>query len=308
MGLRLRSPLLIGASSLTDDLDPLCRCVDEGAGAVVMRSLFEEEIRAEEGAEARPEAEVFRRGVAPYLARLQRLRRALPVPVIASLNGVTAGGWVRMARDLEDAGAEAIELNLYESAASQGEPPASVEDRLVEVARGVVDAVRIPVAVKLTQHHASLLHTARRFEEAGVRGLVLFNRLYRPDIDLETLALTREIRPSSSDDLPPRLHGIAGLHGRVSLPLACSGGVHTGDDAMKAILAGAEVVQCVSAVLRRGPGVIGEILGGLRAHLLRLRLSLGEARGRLSLASVDDAGPWERLHYARLLKRPPPPR
>lgn len=308
MGLRLRSPLLIGASSLTDDLDPLCRSVDAGAGAVVMRSLFEEEISAQEG-DASTLPEPFRVGVASYVARLQRLRRALPVPLIASLNGTSRGGWVRLARELEDAGAEAIELNLYEPPSSLSEPSAEVEARQIDVVHGVVDAVRIPVAVKLAPFYSALPAFAMRLEQQGARGLVLFNRFYQPDIDLDALELSREVRLSTSDELPLRLHGLATLAGRTSLGLACSGGIHTGDDMAKAILVGAQVVQVVSALLRRGTGAVREILDGLHARLNGWKCgSLGEVRGRLSLANVPDPRAWERLNYARLIKRPPPSR
>jgi dihydroorotate dehydrogenase (fumarate) len=308
MGLRLRSPLVVGASSLTDDLDPLCRCVDAGAGAVVMRSLFEEEIRHELGENPDTDA-VFRQGVTPYLARLQRLRRALSVPVIASLNGTSLGGWVRLAQSIEDAGAEAIELNLYEPSSGPEEPSSVVEDRLVEVVESVAGAVRIPVAVKVAPGFAALTPLARRFEGAGARGLVLFNRWYQPDLDLDTFELTRELRLSTSDELPLRLHALGALHGRLSLDLACSGGVHTGDDAFKALLVGARVVQCVSALLRRGPGAVAEILASLRARMEgRGFSSVDQARGALSLARAPDPRAWERLHYARILKRPPPAR
>lgn len=319
VGLRLASPLLVGASPLSDDLEALQACVRGGARAVVMRSLFEEQITAEQfgahrwidshvdmNAEAStflPESDVFALGSGPYEARLRKLREALPVPVIASLNGTTPGGWVDLVRDLEQAGAAAVELNLYEVVTDMSETAGTVETRQLAVVRSVVDAVKIPVIAKLSPFYSSLPGFARQLEQTGARAIVLFNRFYQPDIDLDALDVSREIRLSSSAELPLRLHACALLFGRTPLQMAVSGGVHTGDDAMKAVLAGANGVQVVSALLERGPQRLAGILDELRQRLSRLGYaSLEQARGVLSLNRAPDPHAWERLNYARLLE------
>ncbi|MEC7376366.1 MAG: dihydroorotate dehydrogenase-like protein [Pseudomonadota bacterium] len=318
LGLDLRSPLVVGASPLTDDIEALKGCVRAGAGAVVMYSLFEEQLVAEQmaahrfidtrvhtDAEARsffPEAEVFEVGSGSYLQRLERLRRALDVPVIASLNGVTNGGWIRHAGELEAAGARAIELNLYDLALEPGETAQSLENRQLDVVRSVVAQVTIPVSVKLSPFYSALPAFVAGLEAAGARGVVLFNRFYQPDIDLDQLELSREVALSSSAELPLRLHATARLHGQTGLDIAVSGGVHRGDDAAKAVLSGATVVQVVSALLARGPQAMSEIREEMNQRLSAIGYrNLAEARGALSLARAPNSGAWARLNYARLL-------
>jgi dihydroorotate dehydrogenase (fumarate) len=319
VGLRLSSPLIAGASPLTDDLEALHQCVEGGAGAIVMRSLFEEQIVAEQlgahrwidshvdmNAEAStflPESNVFGLGSGPYLARLRKLRDSLNVPVIASLNGTTAGGWVDLARDLEQAGAAGVELNLYEVITDMAETAAAVESRQLSVVRSVVEKVQIPVIVKLSPFYSSVPGFARQIEQVGARAVVLFNRFYQPDIDLEALGVSRDVRLSTSAELPLRLHACAILSGRTPLHVAVSGGVHSGDDAAKAILAGAHVVQVVSALLEKGAQRLAGIRDELRHRLSHLGYSsLEQARGVLSLNRAPDPHAWERLNYARLLE------
>ena len=319
LGLELRSPLVVGASPLTDDLDALKACVDAGAGAVVMHSLFEEQLVEEQmaahrfidsrinmDAEARsffPESELFEMGSDSYLQRLELLRHSLGVPVIASLNGISAGGWTRHARELEAAGAHAIELNLYDLASDPEETAEALEQRQLSVVRSVAEQVSIPVSVKLSPFYSALPAFVAGIEESGARGVVLFNRFYQPDMDLDELALSREIVLSTSAELPLRLHAMAMLFNRTRLEMAASGGVHTGDDATKAILSGATVVQVVSAVLAEGPAAMARITGEMTHRLTGIGYaSLAEARGALSLENVPDAGTWERLNYARLLQ------
>jgi dihydroorotate dehydrogenase (fumarate) len=318
-GLRLITPVIVGACPLTDDLDALQTCVRSGAGAVVMRSLFEEQITAEqlgahcwidshvdmnaEAATFLPEYDMFSLGSGPYVARLRKLQDVLPVPVIASLNGTTPGGWVDFARELEQAGAAAIELNLYEVITDTGQTAAAVESRQLSVVRAVVGAVRIPVAVKLSPFYSSVPEFVRQLEEAGARAVVLFNRFYQPDIDLDALEVSREVRLSSSAELPLRLHAAAVLFGRTQVQVFISGGVHTGDDAAKAILAGADGVQVVSALLERGPQRLAGIVEELRHRFSRLGYAtLEQARGALSLKRAPDPHAWERLNYARVLQ------
>lgn len=319
VGLRLQTPLVVGASPLTDDLEALQRCVEFGAGAIVMHSLFEEQIVAEQlaihrfidshvdmDAEARsflPDSQVFGVGSAPYLTSLQKLRQALSVPIIASLNGTSPGGWCELARDLTSAGAAAIELNLYDIATSLTESGADLESRQLEVVGSVVKAAEIPVIVKLSPFYSSLPGFARGIESVGARAVVLFNRFYQPDVDLDNLDVSRELRYSTNAELPLRLHAAALLSGRTPLQLGLSGGVHSGDDAAKAILCGAHTVQVVSALLEHGPDRLRRILAELQARLELLGYrSLTEARGVLSLERAPDAHAWERLNYARLLQ------
>jgi dihydroorotate dehydrogenase (fumarate) len=319
LGLDLRSPLVVGASPLTDDLDALKACVEAGAGAVVMHSLFEEQLVAEQmaahrfidsrinmDAEARsffPESEVFAMGSGSYLKRLEQLQGALDVPVIASLIGISPGGWTQHARELEDAGASAIELNLYDLATAPSDTATRLEERQLEVVRSVAGQVSIPVSVKLSLFYSALPAFVAEVEAAGARGLVLFNRFYQPTMDLDELELSREVVLSTSVELPVRLHAMAMLFNRTTLEMAASGGVHSGDDAAKALLSGATVVQVVSALLAEGPSAMARIIGEMNQRLTRMGYeSLTEARGALSLDNAPNAQNWERLNYARLLQ------
>lgn len=319
LGLNLRSPLVVGASPLTDDLDALKACADAGAGAVVMHSLFEEQLVAEQmaahrfidsrinmDAEARsffPESDVFEMGSGSYLKRLEQLQSELDVPVIASLNGISPGGWTQHARELEAAGAAAIELNLYDLATDPSDTATTLEQRQLEVVRSVVGQVSIPVSVKLSPYYSALPAFVTGVEAAGARGLVLFNRFYQPTMDLDELELSREVVLSTNSELPVRLHAIAMLFNRAGLELAASGGVHSGDDAAKAILSGATAVQVVSALLAEGPSALARITSEMNQRLSTMGYtSLAEARGALSLSNAPNAQTWERLNYARLLQ------
>ncbi|GGC64558.1 dihydroorotate dehydrogenase-like protein [Marinobacter halophilus] len=319
LGLDLHSPLVVGASPLTDDLDALKACVDAGAGAVVMHSLFEEQLIAEQmaahrfidsrintDAEARsffPESEVFAMGSSSYLKRLEQLQSSLDVPVIASLNGISPGGWTQHARELEDAGASAIELNLYDLATDPSDTATTLEQRQLEVVGSVVEQVSIPVSIKLSPFYSALPAFVAGVEAAGARGLVLFNRFYQPTMDLDELELSREVVLSTSAELPVRLHAMAMLFNRTTLEMAASGGVHTGDDAAKAILSGATAVQVVSALLAEGPSALARITDEMNQRLTTMGYtSLIEARGALSLDNAPNAQTWERLNYARLLQ------
>ncbi len=319
VGMPLVSPLIVGASPLTDDLEALKSCEKAGAGAIVMHSLFEEQIIAEQlgahhwidsridsDAEARtflPDSDVFGLGSETYLARLRKLKETLRIPVIASLNGDSPGGWVEMARDLESAGADAIELNLYEVVTDFSESAETVEKRQISVVRSVTGTVSIPVIVKISPFYSSLPGFVGDLEKAGARGVVLFNRFYQPDIDLDALDVSREIRLSSNAELPLRLHGCALLSGRTKMDIGITGGIENGDDAVKAILSGARIVQVVSELLRRGPGRLDEIQEEFRNRLSRMGyVSSNQARGVLSLERAPDPHAWERLNYAKLLK------
>jgi dihydroorotate dehydrogenase (fumarate) len=275
LGLPLASPLVVAACPLSSDASAIAAAVAAGAGAVVMYSLFEEQLideqmsahrfldaRTDLDAEATtflPDVDVFSLGSEPYVAQLRRLRERVDVPIIASLNGTTPGGWTEHARALEAGGASAIELNLYEVVTSPAESGEAVEARQLEVVRAVTASVTIPVAVKLTPFYASIPSFVRRLEHAGARGVTLFNRFYQPDIDLDALDVDRKLVLSTSRELPLRLHALAILAPESPLSLGCTGGAHSGHDAAKAIVCGAHVVQLASVLLERGPAYTGVI-------------------------------------------------
>ena len=318
LGLALPHPLMPGASPLVDDLDMVRRLEDAGAAAIVMHSLFEEQIAAEEQAAVHvaghgdsfgealsylPGPPPFALGPDRYLEQLRRIGEAVAVPVIASLNGATPGGWLEYARLLEQAGADALELNVYHVATDPAETAAAVEARVLDVLRAVRAAVALPLAVKLSPFYSSLAHLAQQIDLLGADGLVLFNRFYQPDIDPEVLEVVPSLRFSDSSELRPRLRWLAILSGRVQLGLAASGGVHTGLDALKAVMAGAHAVQLVSALLRHGPEHLAVVRADL-AHWLEEHEyeSLAEARGSMSLQRCPDPAALERANYLHVLQ------
>lgn len=319
LGLELRSPLVVGASPLCDTREHTQAMVEAGAGAVVMASLYEEQLLADQmaahhffdshtdtDAEARTflaDTEVFAVTAQPMLRRIASLVEVLDVPVVGSLNGVTPGGWTTFAQDLAAAGASAIELNLYDIATDVDESGEHIERRQLEVVASVVAAVEVPVSVKLSPFYASVPNFVARLEGVGAAGVVLFNRFYQPDIDLETLEADRTLHLSTSAELPLRLHAIGALHHRVGLSLASSGGVHVGEDAAKAILCGAHAVQMVSALLAGGPAALRRVEAELRTWLDEHGYqTLTEARGATSLENLPNPQDWERLNYAHLLQ------
>ena len=319
LGLSLRSPLVVGASPLCDTAAAARRFVEAGAGAVVMHSLFEEQLIADQlaahrffdsnvdtNAEARSflaDTDVFAVGATPTLDRITALTDTLDVPVVGSLNGVTPGGWTGYARQIQDAGAAAIELNLYDVATDITETGDQIEKRQLRVVADVVAAVTVPVSVKLSPFYASVPAFVARLASAGASGVVMFNRYYQPDIDLDTLDIDRRLVPSTAAELPLRLHSLAILHGRTGLSLAASGGVHHGTDAAKAILCGADAVQMVSALLGDGPAQLGrvraELVDWLDGHGYE---TLAEARGATALDNVANPHELERLNYSHMLQ------
>ncbi len=319
LGLDLPHPIMPGASPLVDHLDLVKRLEDAGAAAITMHSLYEEQITREQHgmvyqmelldhghAEALsyfPRAEEYRLGPHQYLEQIRLIKQAVRLPVIASLNGTTAQGWLEYAKLIQEAGADALELNVYHVAADPAEAGAAVEARLLEIVRAVKASVTLPLSVKLSPFYSSVANLASQLDGLGVDGLVLFNRFYQPDIDLEELAVESQLSLSSSGDLLLRLRWLALLHGRVKASLAVSGGVHTPTDALKAILTGASAVQSVSALLTKGPEHIKTLVDGVRTWLEEHEYeSLKQAVGSLSLERSPNPAAFERAQYMRLLQ------
>jgi len=319
LGLKLQHPLMPGASPLVDDLDDVKRLEDAGASAIVMRSLFEEQISREQVAtfvhteshgqsfaEALtyfPSPEAFVLGPEEYLDHLRQVKAAVSVPVIGSLNGHTEGGWLDYARLIEEAGADGLELNVYSLGTRVDETGASVEERTVRIASTVKAAVKIPVVIKLSPYYTSLAHFAQQLDATGIAGLVLFNRFYQPDIDIEELQVRRQIHLSTSAELPLRLTWLALLSPRVKASLAVSGGVHTVVDVVQSVMAGAHAVQVVSALLKRGPSYLATLRGELARWLEEHEYdSLGQAQGSMNLETCPDPQVYERANYMMMLQ------
>jgi dihydroorotate dehydrogenase (fumarate) len=291
LGLDLAHPFMPGASSLTDDLDMVVRLEDAGAAAIVMHSLFEEE--------------VVRYDLTPdrYLDQIRRIKHRIGVPLIASLNGTTTEGWLRYASLIERAGADALELNFYFVATDLEETAASVERRVLDIVAVLKESTAIPLAVKLSPFYSSLPNLAAKLDRLGVNGLVLFNRFFQPDIDATTLEPVLSLDLSDSSDLPLRLRWIAILHSRVRASLAITGGIHEPLDAVKAVLAGADVVQTVSALLKNGPDRLRQIRVGFEQWGDQHDYgSIRDMRGRVSLATCNNPAAFERGNYVRLLQ------
>lgn len=319
LGLKLPHPLMPGASPLADTLDGVRRLEDAGAAAIVLRSLFAEQIvreqiaafihldsHGESFAEAMtffPRPDAFVLGPEEYLEHLGRVKAAVRVPVIASLNGTRPGRWLDYPQLIEQMGADALELNLYQLATDPDVSAAEIEEVTVNTVKEVRRSIRIPLAVKLSPFYTSLPHVARRLKEAGADGLVLFNRFYQPDIDPEELKVQTSLQLSRSSELLLRLRWIALLSGRVDVSLAVTGGVHSGLGALKAVMAGAHAVQMVSALLVRGPvylaAVRAELAQWLEEHEYE---SLRQAQGSMNMASSPDPEVYERANYMMILQ------
>ena len=318
LGLNLAHPLMVGASPLVDDLDTVKRLEDAGASALVMHSLFEEqitreqegtlldmELHAESNAEALsyfPTPDEFRLGPEKYLEQLLRIKQAVAMPVIGSLNGITPAGWLHYGKLMEQAGADALELNVYYLATDPAESAAAVEKRTLDLVRSLKAEVKIPLAVKLSPFFSSLAHFAVELEGAGADGLVLFNRFFQPDIDPEALEAAPSLQLSSSQDLLLRLRWLALLHGHLKGSLAVTGGVHTGQDALKAVMAGASAVQMVSALLLHGPARLSQARAELAEWLEEHEYeSLQQALGSMSLQKCPNPQAFTRANYMRIL-------
>ena len=319
LGIPLPHPLIAGASPLPDDLDKVRRLEDAGVAAITMYSLFEEQITHNMvGAEAHltsheesfseavsyfPEVDLLERDVDLYLNQLRRVGEAVNIPVIASLNGNREGSWVRFGSLMEEAGADALELNLYNLATDPAESAHALEERCLRVVEAVRAAVRIPLSVKLSPFFTALPHFAKRLEASGADGLVLFNRFYQPEFDVETLEVRPSLHLSHSNELPMRLRWIGLLYGLLDCDLSVTGGAHTGLDVCKGIMAGASSVQMVSGLLINGPEYISEVLEEFRRWMEELEYpDLSTMRGCLSFQHCADPEALERANYMRLLR------
>jgi dihydroorotate dehydrogenase (fumarate) len=316
LGLELSGPVVPSASTLSSRIDTLKRLQDAGASAVVMQSLFEEQIEHEElsihrfleaGTEFNPEAasyfpelEDYNTGPDSYLRHLEDTKRELQIPVIGSLNGSSSGGWVRYAKLIQDAGADALELNVYIVAADPEDTSAAIEARYLDLVREVRGSVSIPLAVKVGPFFTAFANMARDLVASGADGLVLFNRFLQPDIDLETLQVDPTLHLSTSEELRLPLRWIAILKGRVRASLAATTGVHQWQDATKLILAGADVTMMASALFHHGPQRLADVLAGVRTWLEEHEyVSLEQAKGSVSQASTPDPDAFERSNYMK---------
>lgn len=318
LGLKLANPLVPSASPLSKSLDMAKRLEDAGAAALVMYSLFEEKIESEiqhldrfvhQQAIGHAEADSFHPVPGGYLQyqdeyfeQLRKLKEALNIPVIASLNGTSISGWIEYGREMQQVGADALELNVYYIAAEEDESPVEVEDRYTNLLEELRQNVSIPITMKLSPQFSSPVHFAKRLEDAGARGLALFNRFYQPDIDLETLQVVPRLELSSSTESLLRIRWIALLYGRVNLSLAVTGGFHTMEDVLKALLAGADVTHLCSALLTHGPGRVTEIVNDLSEWLEQHEYeSIAQLKGSISQKHAIDPAAYERVNYINVI-------
>jgi dihydroorotate dehydrogenase (fumarate) len=318
LGLTLKSPLVASASPLSESIDSIRRLEDAGAAAVVLHSLFEEQITLEShhldhqlsrGSESFaesltyfPDMRSYALGPEGYLEHVRRAKAAVDIPIIGSLNGVSTGGWISYARSIEQAGADALELNVYYIPTDPELTGAEVEQIYVDLLRDVKRSVSIPVAIKLSHFFSAIANLAGRLDAAGADGLVLFNRFYQPDFDLERLEVVPQLTLSNRYELLLRLHWTAILFGHVNADLAVTGGVHEAEDVIKAMMAGARVAMMTSALLRFGIGHLTGVRHGLTAWLEAHEYdSIQQMQGSMSYRSVREPAAFERANYMKVL-------
>jgi len=319
LGLPLKNPIIPGASPLVDQLENVRILEDAGAAAIVMHSLFEEQITNDQLAEFAhtethagsfseatsyfPEMEDYALGPHRYLEQISRIKASVDIPVIGSLNGISPGGWIDHARLIEQAGADALELNVYYVATDPDESGLEVEQRTLDILRSVKESITIPIAVKLSPFFSSPGHFAKELDALGASGVILFNRFYQPDIDIEELEAVPRLSLSDPDELRLRLRWAAILHGHLKGDIAVGGGVHSAEDVIKAIMCGATVVQVVSCLLKHGPARIGSLITGLRRWLEEHDYeNLDQMRGSMSLRNCPNPAAFERANYLRVLQ------
>jgi dihydroorotate dehydrogenase (fumarate) len=321
LGMRLPHPLMVGAGPLGDDLDTVKQLEDVGAAAIALRSLYEEEITGEQmnaffNIESHNESfaeatsytadPLLALGPDEYLEHLRSVKDAVHIPVIASLNGSTPGGWTYFARLLEEAGANAIELNLYHAVSDPRLSSAEVEQQMIDIVRSVKSTVKIPIAVKLSPLFTAFANFAFRVDQAGADGFVLFNRFHNVDIDVVELEVVRSLMLSTSAELQMRLRGIAILSRRVKASLAVTGGVHNAIDVIKATMCGAHVTQLVSALLRNGPTHLYKVRRDIETWMQENEWpSLDQMRGNMGFDRIPDPAAYERSNFKMMLRANP---
>ena len=318
MSLALKNPLVASASPLNESMDNLRRMEDSGIAAFVLPSLFEEQLTlesvlidqdlsrgADEFAEAityLPNLESYNTGPEDYLDLIRRAKQAVAIPVIASLNGTTPGGWIRYARQMEQAGADAVELNLYSMETDPHKSSEAVEDRYCELVRQVKASLQIPVAVKLSPFFSSMAHMAKRLDDAGADALVLFNRFYQADFDIESLEPEPHLLLSDPCELPLRLHWVAILSGSLRPSLAITGGVHSAKDVVKCMMAGSQVAMMTSALIQNGVRYPRRMLDDLVRWMTEHEYeSIQQMRGSMSYHAAPNPGAFERNNYMKML-------
>ncbi len=319
MGLKLKNPLVPSASPLGRDVSTVKRMEDNGAAAVVLESLFEEQIIHEkfemdhflaQGTESFaeaisyfPDSDMYTFGPEEYLTHIQKCKQAVNIPIIASLNGVSTGGWTEYARKMQQAGADALELNSYYLATDINKGPKEIEDNYLEVLKAVKNVVTIPVALKLSPYFTSMSYMAKKFDEVGVDALVLFNRFYQPDIDLENLEVVPNLVLSTSESSRVPLRWIAILYGKIKADLAATTGIHTAEDVLKMIMVGADVTQLCATLFQNGLERIKYILDGMAQWMEEHEyVSLKQMKGSMSHKSVAEPAAYERANYMKMLK------
>lgn len=319
LGLPLKNPVMPGASPMAYKLDTVKRLEDAGAGAIMMHSLFEEQITSQQLAEFAhtefsadssseassyfPHMEDYALGPDLYLEQITRIKETVDIPVIGSLNGISMGGWTDHARLIQQAGADALELNVYYVATNPNESGTEVEKRTLDILKAVKASVTIPIAVKLSSYFSSPGHFAKQLDASGAAGVVLFNRFYQPDINIEELEATPHLELSNSTELRQRLRWIAIIHGHIKANIALSGGVHSFEDIIKGIMCGANVVQIVSSLLKHGPEHLAVLLADLNRWMEEHEYeSIDQMRGSMSLAHCPDPSVYERANYLRVLQ------
>jgi len=318
LGLKLKNPLVASSSPMCGDIGNIRRLEDAGAAAIVLQSLFEEQIEQEsdeldrfldQGSEVGAESlthfpELSRRVMGPetYLAHIVKCKQAVKIPVIASLNGTSRGGWIDYAKQMEQAGADALELNIYYIPVDPDVTGEQVEQKYIDLLRTVKAEVHIPVAVKLGPYFSSMANMARKLDATGVDALVLFNRFYQPDYDLEALDVVPNLILSNSHELLLRLHWIAVLYGTIKADMALTGGVHSATDVVKAMMAGAKVAMMTSALLKRGISFLDTIATELLVWMGEHEYdSIKQMQGSMSRNAVPQPGAFERANYLKVL-------
>ena len=319
LGLKLKNPLVPSSSPLMQSVDSIKRMEDAGASAVVLHSLFEEQIVSDglhldqmldqgtysfaEALTTFPEMQSYNMGPDGYLTHIQKVKQAVGIPVIGSLNGVSTGRWIDYAKKIQEAGADALELNMYYLAADTGSSCTEVEKMQVDLLRAIKANLRIPVAVKLGASYTAFANFARQLDQAGANGMVIFNRFYQPDFDLDNLEVVSNLNLSTSAELRQRLRWVAILYGRINADMAITGGVHTAEDMVKCMMAGAKIAMTTSALLHDGIDRIRPMLADLVAWMEKHEYeSIKQMQGSMSQKSVAYPAAFERANYIKVLK------